>query len=785
MYGVLIEIAKHYIIENYGENTWIWLCKKSNSGETDIHCRKLYPNNMLEIMITVLSNAVYTDKDTLLYDIGRYTIQYLARNGYNKLLTALGKTFKDLLSNMNDHHEYLRYSYHHIKPPTFVILSSTPKCILLEYSTRRPGYNHYAKGLLVEVAKHFYQLHLIVRNSPQQLEGSVYRTIFTLELCVGESFQENELYLSKTELAPVHEFPKVSNKVLFDLIPFHLVLDENLIIRSAGERFLKFKPNLKNSKFQEYFIILLPYVKPNFERIIMFRFCTFKIALKLDNGKSNYKHRPLLHLKGAMFYIEEWSMLLFIGKPSIMKAKSMVDGSGDSMSEELLLLLKKQKKESKELTKTARRLDGQRRKTFDLLIQCLPREVAKQIRQGMLPSETIKTYDSVTICFTKVVNFSNYCNRMCAQEIVGVLNRMYTLYDSMTGSYNVYKVETVNDSYMLVSGAPSPSPFHSAHIIEIALDILESTKQNLFWPSEAISKDLTKTQHEENVPLQLCIGCHTGSIVAGIVGFKSPRFCLFGDTVNTASRMMSAGLPDTVHVSSTLAENLSNYPYILESRGEQMIKGKGKMFTYFVRGRKTNFTTIDTVTGEELDFKKLLQEDIRINNQEIDESDDFDSEIHLDNNENDTSSVTISEMSSIADDLEYFPEIQELNLNKTNNFIDDLNTSNKNYVDVNHNEAFYEHEIQLEEMNLVQRKQNQPDLKLIYNMEYPDVLKDTENQSASDLTFTSSRSILFENLANPLTLGVTQVGIVQPENPLKYLGAWLYKYAENSTKENS
>ncbi|CAH8487695.1 unnamed protein product [Heterobilharzia americana] len=538
-------------------------------------------------------------------------------------------------------------------------------------------------------------------------------------------------------------------------------------------------------------------------QIIMFRFCTFKIALKLDNGKSNYKHRPLLHLKGAMFYIEEWSMLLFIGKPSIMKAKSMVElglhlqdlnmydrsaetvVQGDSMSEELLLLLKKQKKESKELTKTARRLDGQRRKTFDLLIQCLPREVAKQIRQGMLPSETIKTYDSVTICFTKVVNFSNYCNRMCAQEIVGVLNRMYTLYDSMTGSYNVYKVETVNDSYMLVSGAPSPSPFHSAHIIEIALDILESTKQNLFWPSEAISKDLTKTQHEENVPLQLCIGCHTGSIVAGIVGFKSPRFCLFGDTVNTASRMMSAGLPDTVHVSSTLAENLSNYPYILESRGEQMIKGKGKMFTYFVRGRKTNFTTIDTVTGEELDFKKLLQEDIRINNQEIDESDDFDSEIHLDNNENDTSSVTISEMSSIADDLEYFPEIQELNLNKTNNFTDHLNTSNKNYVDVNHNEAFYEHEIQSEEMNLVQRKQNQPDLKLIYNMEYPDVLKDTENQSASDLTFTSSRSILFENLANPLTLGVTQVGIVQPENPLKYLGAWLYKYAENSTKENS
>ncbi|CAH8829053.1 unnamed protein product [Trichobilharzia szidati] len=780
MYGILIEIAKLYIIEQYGENTWIWLCKKINGGKSDIRSHKLYPNNMLTSLLILLGDSVYTDKDLLLYEVGRYTIQFLVKNGYGKLLTILGKTFKDFLSNMNDHHEYLRYSYHHIKTPIFVVLSSTPKCIELEYCTKRPGYNHYAKGLLVEVAKHFYQLHLIVKISPQLSEGSIYRSIFTLELCVGESFEENTICTTKTGLAiMMNTFSNVSNTVFFGLIPFHLVIDKNLILRSVGERLLKFQPNLNHTKFQDNFMILLPLVKPNFQRIVMFRFCTFKIALKPNGEKSRDNHKSLLHLKGEMLYVKEWSMLLFIGRPIVLKVKSLVDLGlhlqdlnmydtsaetviqGNSMSEELLVLLRKQKKESKELAKTARRLDELRIKTFELLTQCLPKEVAEQISQGKLPSETIKTYDSVTICFTKVVNFSNYCSRMCVQKIVGILNQMYTLYDSMTESHNVFKVETINDSYMLVSGAPSPSPFHSAHIIEMALDILEVTKKNLFWPSEAILSD--STQSQQQVPLQLCIGCHTGPIVAGIVGFKSPRYCLFGDTVNTASRMMSAGLPDMVHVSSMVAENLLNYPYVLENRGEQMIKGKGEMITYFVIGRKTNFTVVDEITGEELDFRKLLREDAENHYRIWNERADLDSEIHCDSYEDETDTFSMSEMSTMSD------EVQQLDLdieNTTVNRINDLNQSDP--------------DIKLFATNSIQTKQNEQDI----HMNQLDELHNAENDTQSTLRFTSLKSNIFQNLVRPLTLGLTKVGVVQPENPLHYLGKWLCEFTEDTMKEN-
>ncbi|XP_071949333.1 atrial natriuretic peptide receptor 1-like [Antedon mediterranea] len=218
-------------------------------------------------------------------------------------------------------------------------------------------------------------------------------------------------------------------------------------------------------------------------------------------------------------------------------------------------------------------LEEEKHKTDQLLYQMLPRSVADQLKKGL--QVEAEYFEEVTIYFSDIVGFTKLASESTPLQVVAMLNDLYTAFDDVIDHYNVYKVETIGDAYMVVSGLPERiSNYHAGEIAGMALALLNKVKH-------------FSIRHRPGHRMQLRVGIHSGSVVAGIVGLKMPRYCLFGDTVNTASRMESSGLAMMVHVSSATHNILSKFDtFNMEKRGEITVKGKKPLTTFWLKGRK-------------------------------------------------------------------------------------------------------------------------------------------------------------------------------------------------------
>ncbi|CAH2095391.1 unnamed protein product [Euphydryas editha] len=223
----------------------------------------------------------------------------------------------------------------------------------------------------------------------------------------------------------------------------------------------------------------------------------------------------------------------------------------------------------------------EKRKCEELLYQLLPKSVASQLIMGQ--PVMAETYDQVTIYFSDIIGFTQLSAESTPLEVVDLLNDLYTSFDSIIENFDVYKVETIGDAYMVVSGLPMRNGNrHAAEIARMSLALLRAVR-------------VKTVPHRPGERLLLRIGMHTGPCVAGVVGLKMPRYCLFGDTVNTASRMESHGEALRIHVSPKTKEVLDLYDcFELECRGEITMKGKGKMTTYWLIGEKSSSITNNT-----------------------------------------------------------------------------------------------------------------------------------------------------------------------------------------------
>uniref|UniRef100_A0A672PUU1 Guanylate cyclase n=1 Tax=Sinocyclocheilus grahami TaxID=75366 RepID=A0A672PUU1_SINGR len=218
-------------------------------------------------------------------------------------------------------------------------------------------------------------------------------------------------------------------------------------------------------------------------------------------------------------------------------------------------------------------LEVERQKTDALLAQMLPKSVALALKTG----KPVKPehFSDVTLYFSDIVGFTTISALSEPIEVVDLLNDLYTHFDGIIAIHDVYKVETIGDAYMVASGVPNRNGNrHAAEMANMSLDILHCI-------------GTFKMTHMPDVKVKIRIGLHSGPVVAGVVGLKMPRYCLFGDTVNTASRMESTGLPYRIHVNQSTVDVLNSLKlgYKIDSRGRTELKGKGVEETFWLVGR--------------------------------------------------------------------------------------------------------------------------------------------------------------------------------------------------------
>ncbi|XP_068873177.1 retinal guanylyl cyclase 2 isoform X3 [Aphelocoma coerulescens] len=257
------------------------------------------------------------------------------------------------------------------------------------------------------------------------------------------------------------------------------------------------------------------------------------------------------------------------------KFKTINKGKKTNIIDSMLRMLEQYSSNLEDLiSERTEELEVEKQKTEKLLSQMLPPSVAEALKTGGTVEP--EYFDQVTIYFSDIVGFTSISALSEPIEVVDLLNDLYSLFDAVLGNHDVYKVETIGDAYMVASGLPKRNGNkHAAEIANMSLDILSSV-------------GTFKMRHMPDIPLRIRIGLHTGPCVAGVVGLTMPRYCLFGDTVNTASRMESTGLPYRIHVSQSTVDTLRtlNEGYEIIPRGKTELKGKGVEETYWLVGKK-------------------------------------------------------------------------------------------------------------------------------------------------------------------------------------------------------
>ncbi|OQV20581.1 Guanylate cyclase soluble subunit alpha-2 [Hypsibius exemplaris] len=346
--------------------------------------------------------------------------------------------------------------------------------------------------------------------------------------------------------------------------PFHFMFDRNLQLQQMGVGLLRIFSSMLATDLSvlTYFNIISPRLEPvTFDKIMLTMHVPFRLALR-EIQSSQQQNLQGMELKGQMHYCPESALMIFIGSPVVEKLEELT-GRGlyisdipihDATRDVILVgeqtkaqdgLKKRMDKLKTSIEEANRAVEDERQKNVDLLHLIFPPEVARKLWLGQtVEAETI---DDVTMLFSDIVGFTAICGIATPMMVIDMLNRLYTRFDAETVICDVYKLETIGDAFICVGGLHNrPAPWHAQCVAWMALKMMGLAKQEIAPDGNTI---------------KMRIGLHTGSVLAGVVGIKMPRYCLFGNNVTIANKFESGSEPERINVSPT------TYKLLVKTKG--------------------------------------------------------------------------------------------------------------------------------------------------------------------------------------------------------------------------
>jgi class 3 adenylate cyclase/predicted metal-dependent HD superfamily phosphohydrolase len=207
----------------------------------------------------------------------------------------------------------------------------------------------------------------------------------------------------------------------------------------------------------------------------------------------------------------------------------------------------------------------EKKKSDELLLNILPVETAEELKQ--FGSAKARSFDMVTVMFTDFKDFTTMSEKLSAVELVTEINECFVAFDKIMEKHGIEKIKTIGDAYLAAGGLPTPKATHAIDVVSAAIEIQEFIRQ--------------QKKKKGDMGFDIRIGIHSGPVVAGIVGIKKFAYDIWGDTVNTASRMESSGVAGKINISSATYELVKDH-FRCVPRGKVSAKGKGEIEMYFI-----------------------------------------------------------------------------------------------------------------------------------------------------------------------------------------------------------